>query len=99
MSDKLSAATSPRRASEAAAKRSVEIKIYVLPDQDHKIRGLGEWRHLDDPFFTQTSTPTALENMSVRSGDKCLTGIKAWATICPYNLNLSYFLAEEGPFA
>src|ERR1700732_1238428 len=34
--------------------------------------------------------------MSVRSGDKCLTGIKAWATICPCNLNLSYFLAKKG---
>ena len=49
--------------------------------------------------FTQTAADSTCENMSVRSGDKRLTGIIAWATICPCNLNLSYFLAEEGLFA
>ena len=48
------------------------------------------------PFWA-SSTPTAhCENMSVRSANKRLTRIIAWATICPCNLNLSYFLTEEG---
>ncbi len=48
------------------------------------------------PLFTQTARRQHCENMSVRSGDKCLTGIIRWTTICHCNPNLSYFLAEEG---
>jgi len=73
MSDKLPASDRHEPESKAAAKLSVEIRSTFFLDQDHKIRGLGAWRYLDDPLFTRTAH---CENMSVRSGDKCLTVIK-----------------------
>jgi hypothetical protein len=59
-------------------------------------RLLGSVRHLDDPLLGKQHADSNGENMSVRSGDKGLTGIIARATICLCSLNLSYFLAEEG---
>jgi hypothetical protein len=48
------------------------------------------------PLLRKQHADSTAKNMSVRSGDKCLTGIIRWATICHCNPNLSYFLAEEG---
>jgi hypothetical protein len=48
------------------------------------------------PLLRKQPAHSTAENMSVRSGDNCLTGIIRWATIRHHNPNLSYFFAEEG---